>query len=85
MGGNSDGISRRGRLELTLTALLPAALGLLGPVTVRAGRLGWLGPLGALPVGLFLGAVWRRLGEISLSRGLEERSEERRVGKECYS
>ena len=66
------GASARERLELTLTALLPAALGLLGPVTARAGRLSWLGPGLALPVGLGLCFLWRELGERDLPQGLEE-------------
>lgn len=66
------GCSRRERLEVTVTALIPAALGLLVPVVMLAGRLGWMGPLLALPVGLCLGPVWGRLGKADLSRGLEE-------------
>lgn len=59
-------------MELTLTALLPGTLALLGPATARAGRLSWLSPLLALPAGLLLCLVWRRLGREDLSRGLEE-------------
>ena len=59
-------------MELTLTALLPAALGLLGQVAARAGRLSWLGPVVVLPVGLCLCLLWKELGERDLSQGLEE-------------
>lgn len=72
MGDRTErGVSIRERLELTLTALLPAALTLLGPVTAQAGRLGWLGPAVALPVGLCLCFLWRELGEKDLPQGLE--------------
>lgn len=67
-----SGCSRRERLEVTATALIPAALGLLGPAVQLAGRLSWLGPVLALPVGLCLCPVWGRLGQEDLSRGLEE-------------
>ena len=53
-------------------ALVPAALGLLAPTVMLAGRLSWLGPVLALPVGLCLCPVWDRLGRTSLSHGLEE-------------
>lgn len=66
-----EGISCRQRAELTLAALLPAALGLLGPLCA-AGRLSWLGAAAALPVGLWLGWLWRELGGNGLPRELEE-------------
>ena len=66
------GCSRRERLEVTAAALVPAALGLLGPTVLLAGRLSWLGPVLALPVGLCLCPIWGRLGKRSLSAGLEE-------------
>ena len=66
------GCSQRERLEVTVTALLPAALGLLPPMAALAGRLSWLGPWLALPIGICLCAVWGRLGETDLNRGLEE-------------
>lgn len=70
--GEEKGCSRRERLEVTATALVPAALGLLAPAVMLAGRLSWLGPLLALPVGLCLCPVWGWLGRTDLSRGLEE-------------
>ena len=76
------GASVRERLELTLTALLPGALALLHPVTVRAGRLSWLCPVLALPVGLWLCALWRELGAEDLPRGLE-RAFGHFLGKVC--
>lgn len=66
------GCSQGERLEVTATALIPAALGLLAPVIQLTGRLSWLGPVLALPVGLCLGPVWNRLGREDLARGLEE-------------
>lgn len=66
------GCSRRERLEVTAVALVPAALGLLAPTVMLAGRVSWLGPVLALPVGLCLCLVWERLGETSLSLGLED-------------
>lgn len=67
-----EGCSRRERLEVTVTALIPAALGLLTPTMALAGRLSWLGPWLALPVGICLCLVWGRLGRADLGRGLEE-------------
>lgn len=64
--------SRRERLEVMAAALTPAALVALTPAVRAAGRLGWLCPILALPVGLWLCFVWRRLGEKGLCRGLEE-------------
>lgn len=64
------GASQRQRVELTLTALLPAALGLLGTLA-GTGRLCWLAPVLALPFGLALCRLWRELGEADLSCGLE--------------
>lgn len=66
------GCSRRERLEVTAAALVPVALGLLAPATALAGRLSWLGPALALPVGLFLCPVWGRLGKRDLGGGLED-------------
>lgn len=66
------GCSRRERLEITVTALIPAALGLLTPMAALAGRLSWLGPLLVLPIGLCLPRVWDRLGKKDLCGGLEE-------------
>lgn len=66
------GCSRRERLEVTGAALIPAALGLLRPTVRLAGRLSWLGPVLALPVGICLCRIWGKLGERSLSRGLEQ-------------
>jgi hypothetical protein len=56
---------------LIATALLPAALGLIGPLAAGAGRLAWLGPVTALPVGLGLCVLWRGMGSLPL--GLTER------------
>ena len=61
--------SERERLELTVTALVPAALGMLAVPASAAGRGACLCPVLALPAGLWLCRVWRRLGE--LPRGLE--------------
>ncbi len=65
------GVSRRERLELIAPALTGAALGLLATAVAAAGRACALAPLLALPVGLWLCRVWRRLGERGLSPGLE--------------
>lgn len=59
------------RRPLALAALLPAALGLLGGLCA-AGRLNWLGPVLALPVGLWLSLLWRELGREGLPLALEE-------------
>ena len=67
-----SGCSRRERLETAAVALFPAALGLLAPMVMLAGRLAWLSPVLALPLGLGLRPVWERLGEKDLGRGLEE-------------
>lgn len=66
------GCSRRERLEVTATALVPAALGLLASAVMLAERLSWLGPLLALPVGLCLCPIWGRLGREDLSGGLKD-------------
>ena len=71
-GEGKRGCSRRERLEVTAAALTAAALGLLGPMIQAGGRLGWLGPVVAAPVGLLLCALWERLGKGELSQGLEE-------------
>ncbi len=63
------GATQRQRTELTAAALIPAALGLLGPLA--AGRLNWLAPALALPLGLWLCILWRELGKTDLSHGLE--------------
>lgn len=70
MGTRAEGAAWRQRRSLTLTALLPTALGLLGPLC-SAGRLSWLGPVLALPVGLWLCLLWRELGREGLPRALE--------------
>lgn len=72
MDCKSWGCTRRERLEVVLTALFAAYLGLMGPVAQGAGRLGWLGPVLALPVGLGLCPVWERFGERDLGTGLAE-------------
>lgn len=71
MKKDGGGCSRRERLELTATALVPAALGLLRPVIMLGGRLSWLAPALALPLGACLCRAWGRLGEQDLQRGLE--------------
>lgn len=58
-------------METALAALAPAGIGLLGPIILLGGRLSWLGPLLALPVGLCLIPVWRTLGGEGLWEGLE--------------
>lgn len=70
-GKHKVGASRRERLALVVTALVPGALGTLGLLAALAGRLGWLGPVIALPVGLLLCRAWESLGERELSLGLE--------------
>ena len=69
--GQRGGCSHRERLEVTATALIPAALGLLAPAVMLAGRLSWLGPVLALPVGLWVCLLWRELGERGLPGELE--------------
>ena len=64
------GADLRERTELTVTALTPTALSLLPALAAWAGRLAWLGPVIALPVGLWVCSLWRALGEEDLSRGL---------------
>ena len=64
-------LSRRGRLELTAAALVPAALGLLRPMILLGGRLSWLAPVLALPLGLGLCRVWESWGEQDLGGGLK--------------
>lgn len=71
-GEKGKGCSSRERLEVTAAALIPAALGLLAPSAALAGRLSWLAPALALPVGLCLGPVWARLGRRDLGEGLAE-------------
>lgn len=70
MGTSGEGVSGRQREPLLLCALLPAALGLLRPLC-RLGRLSWLGPVLALPAGLWLCLLWRELGREGLPLGLE--------------
>ena len=70
METRAEGATGRQRTELILTALLPAALGLLGGLC-SAGRLSWLGPVLALPAGLWLGLLWRELGREGLPPALE--------------
>lgn len=55
-----------------VAALLPAMLALLGPLSRCAGRLGWLAPLCALPVGGAMCWIWKRAAGRSLPRLLEE-------------
>lgn len=64
--------SGRERTEMTMAALIPAGIGLLGPAIMLAGRLSWLGAALALPVGVCLSPAWRRLGKNGLVEGLEE-------------
>lgn len=71
-GEHRKGVSERERASLTLAALLPAALALTAPMALRGGRLCWLGPVLALPVGIWLCRLWRKLGRRDLSAGLEE-------------
>lgn len=66
-----EGVSQRERLELMSAAMVPAGLALMGPLAETAGRLGWLAPMAALPVGLWLCRCWGRLGAKSLGEGLE--------------
>lgn len=65
------GCSRRERLEVLVTALTAAQLGLLGPILQAAGRLGWLGPVIVTPVSLWLCSLWGVLGGRELGLGLE--------------
>lgn len=65
-----EGVPARHRGALTVTALAPAAVGLLGPLC-SAGRLSWLGPALVLPVGLWLCLLWRELGLEGLPLALE--------------
>lgn len=55
----SEGIPQEQRRALTAAALLPAAVGSLKFPVWAAGRLAWLCPLAALPVGLLLCWVWK--------------------------
>ncbi|MDE6107323.1 MAG: hypothetical protein K2F83_01440, partial [Oscillospiraceae bacterium] len=68
--GHNSGASRRERLTLTVTALVPGALGTLSLLAASAGRLAWLGVVLALPVGLLLCRTWGYLGKRELSSGL---------------
>lgn len=70
-GGTEKGASQRERLELMVASLAPAALGMVTVPVAAAGRLAWLAPMLALPVGLLLCRLWRTLGEESLSQGLD--------------
>lgn len=65
------GCSWRERVSVTVAAGIPAALSLLKEVIAQGGRLAWLAPALALPLGLLLCALWRPLGREDLSRGLE--------------
>lgn len=69
-GGREKSVSQRERLELTVTALFPAAVGLMAVPVAAAGRGAWLAPILALPVGLWLCRAWGRLGREGLSAGL---------------
>lgn len=70
METRGKGVAGQQRRSLALAALLPAALGLLGGLC-GAGRLSWLGPVLALPVGLWLSLLWRELGREGLPLALE--------------
>lgn len=70
--GHKAGVSRRERLTLIGTALVPGALGTLSLLAASAGRLAWLGVVIALPGGLLLCRVWESLGERELSLGLRD-------------
>lgn len=54
-----------------VAALLPVMLSLLAPLSQRAGRLAWLAPAAALPVGLGLCWLWGKLEGRSLPDALE--------------
>ncbi len=60
-----------GRGSGVTAALLPVMLSLLAPLSRTAGRLGWLAPVLALPVGLGLCRVWREFAGRSLPGLLE--------------
>lgn len=59
--------------QLALTAVLPPALALLGPLVVVAGRLSWLAPVAALPLGMGVKWLWKGLrgGRNGLLEGLK--------------
>ncbi len=54
-------------------ALIAGGLGLLAPIAQTAGRLAFLGPVIALPLGLVLCTLWRRLAGEGLPAELEKR------------
>lgn len=59
----SAGVAGRQRRSTVAAALLPAAVNILAQPVSAAGRLAWLCPILALPVGLLLCPVYRRAGE----------------------
>lgn len=60
-----------GRGRVTAVALLPVMLGLLAPLCAKAGRLAWLAPVLALPVGAVLCLIWRKAEGRTLAELLE--------------
>lgn len=60
--------------QLALVAVLPPALALLGPLAVVAGRLSWLTPLAAFPLGMGIKWLWKGLrgGQNGLFGALRE-------------
>lgn len=60
-----------GRGRVTAVALFPVMLGLLAPLCEKAGRLAWLAPVLALPVGAVLCLIWRRAAGRALPELLE--------------
>lgn len=61
--------TERGRV--TAVALVPVMLGLVAPLCEKAGRLAWLAPVLALPVGAVLFRLWRRAAGRTLPELLE--------------
>lgn len=72
MEKNEQSITRRERLALTTAVLIPMVAESLGDVAKRAGRLMWLVPLIALPLGVLIGRSWARLGDREFSEGMEQ-------------
>ena len=64
-------VTRRERLELVTTALIPAALGMLGSLVSLGGRLAWLLPFLVLPVGLLVARSWQQLGAGGLPSAID--------------
>lgn len=65
-----ESMTQRERLELMITALFPAAMGILGSCAARGGRLAWALPLLVLPAGFLLAWVWRKLGPQGLPEAI---------------